>query len=284
MEILSRLLGDQVDRAAGGVATVERALGPAQHLDALEVQVVDEGGARAAEVNAVDVERDPRVAAWGDVLVADSAEADLGVGEHHAEGEVGHRELEVAGALDASALEVVGAECGDRRCGLLGVGLALLGGDRDLLDRGAGGRWRRGWFRGGLCAQATDEAKAAGGEGGRCEPRTGASGRETGEMWRGCLEVRHGAWSSDRKVGLAGGGRGSAGRSPVVANAVATECSKTAANLSSVGDMLPPRTPRSLRVPIARLRRLSDPASLVGLEPCGESWRRLDVSDRRFDS
>ena len=37
-EHVRRLGGDQVDRAAGRVAAVERALRPAQHLDALEVE------------------------------------------------------------------------------------------------------------------------------------------------------------------------------------------------------------------------------------------------------
>src|SRR3546814_16261717 len=57
-EVLRGLLGDVVDRAAGGIAAIERPLRAAQNLDALGVESGKQRSDGAADIDAVEVERD----------------------------------------------------------------------------------------------------------------------------------------------------------------------------------------------------------------------------------
>ena len=54
----ARLVGDEVDRAAGGILAVQRPLGTAQHLDALEVVHLDAEQHHTALVDLIDVAGD----------------------------------------------------------------------------------------------------------------------------------------------------------------------------------------------------------------------------------
>src|SRR3546814_10910462 len=69
---------DLVDRAAGGIAAIERPLRAAQNLDALGVESGKQRSDGAADIDAVEVERDAGIAACGAVLVTDPAQGHIG--------------------------------------------------------------------------------------------------------------------------------------------------------------------------------------------------------------
>src|SRR6478672_4357592 len=61
LQVIRRRPGNQVDRAADGVATIQRALRAAQYLHAVEIEKLQELHCRASEVDAVEVHRRARV-------------------------------------------------------------------------------------------------------------------------------------------------------------------------------------------------------------------------------
>src|SRR3546814_4390972 len=65
-------LGDDVDQPAGRVAAEERALRPAQHLDALAIAKLGQADARPAAIDAVDEQADR---AFEPRILADRADA-----------------------------------------------------------------------------------------------------------------------------------------------------------------------------------------------------------------
>ena len=109
-------VGDDVDRAARGVAPEQRALRALEHLDALDVDEGRLGAGAARGVHAIDVDRHGRVGADGPV-----------VGLHAADAVGGLQRLVVvhvhAGREATDVGEVARAELFQR--------LARIGGDRD---------------------------------------------------------------------------------------------------------------------------------------------------------
>ena len=108
-KLVSRLLADDVDGAADGVLAEQRALGPAQDLDALGLAEIRVGGKLLAHVNAVDIDIDV-------LLEPELSRIDLGIEatdrdihgdfiDAVAENEIGHQ----AGNVP----EVDGARVGD---------------------------------------------------------------------------------------------------------------------------------------------------------------------------
>ena len=77
LEPIFRLVGDEVDGTCGGVSPVQRALRPAQHLDALQVEERGTGRLRAAEVDPVNLEGGGRVAHLGGVAADDAADGNV---------------------------------------------------------------------------------------------------------------------------------------------------------------------------------------------------------------
>ena len=146
-ELAGRLLRDDVDRTAGGVAAVERALRPAKHFDALDVGEVEGRGLRARLVDAVDVEADAPVLG-DDVRIADTLSAHeqhqcrrrTGIGCEIEAGRRLHDALEVG---DARGLQSGGRDRGDRDRRALKAFGTPFGGDHDLFDAvlGAAGGW-----------------------------------------------------------------------------------------------------------------------------------------------
>ena len=144
-------LGDDVDRAAGGVAAVERALRSLDHFDALEVVEEARGRARAADIDAVEIERDRRVRQRVAVEIADAAQIEQRVRARRG------RDLErrddrgqLGRARDAGAGERIARDGADRDRGALEIFRAALRGDDDVLQPGFGGgaRLRLGGGRG----------------------------------------------------------------------------------------------------------------------------------------
>ncbi len=79
-ELLRRLGRDEVDRAAGGVAAVKRALRTAQHLDAFEIHHVEQRPRRTADDDAIDIEANGRIGGQDRIIVDDAADRDRGIG------------------------------------------------------------------------------------------------------------------------------------------------------------------------------------------------------------
>ena len=73
LRIVAQAARDIFHRAADGVAAIERALGPAQHLDALDIEDIQHGGLRTVEIHIVEIDADARLEAGHRVLLADAA-------------------------------------------------------------------------------------------------------------------------------------------------------------------------------------------------------------------
>ncbi len=121
-----------------GVAAEEGALRALQHLDPLDVEQGHAEALRAAEIDAVDIDADTRVAAG---LVpasngSDAANADDERGAAREEGRDAQRRHaavhQILKALDVTVRDALRAEDGDGDRGLLQVRLALLRGDDDV--------------------------------------------------------------------------------------------------------------------------------------------------------
>src|SRR3546814_295182 len=84
-EAVGRPLGDDVDRAADGVAAIECALRPLQHLDALDIAERAERARGASEIDFVDEHADRRLGARVELAAADAADIELrpGRSEEH---------------------------------------------------------------------------------------------------------------------------------------------------------------------------------------------------------
>jgi hypothetical protein len=76
--LVSEALGHVLDRAADGVAAVQRALRAAQHFDALDVEHVEHRALRAIDVDVVDIEADAGLVAPQRILLADAADVGSG--------------------------------------------------------------------------------------------------------------------------------------------------------------------------------------------------------------
>src|SRR5690349_10089043 len=77
-EILARLPGDVLDRAADRVLAVERALRAAKNFEALDVEKVELRSADAREIDVVDIDADRRIEGLEGVGLADAADVDVG--------------------------------------------------------------------------------------------------------------------------------------------------------------------------------------------------------------
>ena len=134
----ARRPGDDVDRAADRVASVEGALRAAQHFDALDVRQVPVLSDLAPEVDAVDVDADAGVGGDEVILQADAADERVGgrgvAGREARHVQVRNELADVDQVGDALPLKLLAGKGGDRDGHLVDALLALLGGDGDLLE------------------------------------------------------------------------------------------------------------------------------------------------------
>src|SRR3546814_17783114 len=77
LEIIRRAARRYVDRAAGRIAPIKRALRSTQHLDLLDIVEARKRGDRARYKHPVDMEGDAALGARLQTFQADSAQADL---------------------------------------------------------------------------------------------------------------------------------------------------------------------------------------------------------------
>ena len=152
-----RLVGEDVDDAAGGVAAIERALRPAQHLDSLHIVEFRVGDAGAIDRRIIFGDADALIASRRDQGIADTANLKIARSvKLLAIVEVGHLQRQIGGAVEAAGFQRLLREGRDRDRDILqGFGTALRGDD----DVGcASGRRRyalRRWSRLLRCCDAT---------------------------------------------------------------------------------------------------------------------------------
>ncbi len=129
--------------ADAAVTAVDRALRTAQHLDAIDVEEVDQRADALGVVHVVDVDADRRVERERRVRLTDAAHEQLrraGVRQVLLEVEAGDDVLDVGEAERQAGIEVVGAQGGERdRHGLGALGHAL-GGHHHVLQGVFGAR------------------------------------------------------------------------------------------------------------------------------------------------
>ena len=137
LEVLGRLAGDEVDQAGGGVAAIERALRPLQHLDPL--QVVDRAGVhhRIGVGDLVGIGADGRGGRHVDRVEADPAQ---GVGRHPLialrDAEAGREGAQVLDVGDVQLFQGLAGDGLDAHADGVGGLFPALGGDDDRLDLG----------------------------------------------------------------------------------------------------------------------------------------------------
>ncbi len=141
-EALARLARDEVDRAAGGIATVQRALWSAQHFDAIHVEQRHRQDVGAIDVFAIDVDDDRSILGFVVGGRADAAHGDL----HRALVLVqlhDRRDLvDVVHVGEAGIAQLLRIDHVDRDRNILDALLAVLRRDDDFLECGLFGRGR----------------------------------------------------------------------------------------------------------------------------------------------
>ncbi len=128
----TRLAGDDVDCAAGGVAAIERARRTLDHFDAFDIdEIVHESSEHARHV--VDEGGDAGIGADED-RVADAADEHLVVARRVRRHEARRRQLQIAHLADARIVQLVAAHRGDRQRHVEHALCLALGSNDDFLD------------------------------------------------------------------------------------------------------------------------------------------------------
>jgi hypothetical protein len=119
MRLVVQLLRHIFDRAADGVAAIERTLRPAQHLDPLDIIDIQHGGLRAVEIDIIEIDAHALLEARNRVLLAHAADKGRKGGVGAARGfqrDVGHfvgQSGDISGALRGQLVARKGRD-GDR--------------------------------------------------------------------------------------------------------------------------------------------------------------------------
>ena len=134
-EIVGQALGHILDRAAHGVAAIERALRTAQNFDAFDVIDVEHRTLRAVEVHVVEVDADALFKARNRILLANAADEGRKGGVGAAAGfqrHVGHLFCQRGDVHRAGVGKLVAGQGGDGDRHVDQRFLAATGGDDDL--------------------------------------------------------------------------------------------------------------------------------------------------------
>ena len=128
----------QVDGAGRRVLAVQRALRPAQHLHAFQVEQQALRLHREGEAHLVHVHAHGRGIVGAVVLEADAADAELrlAAAERGFDLQAGHLALQLVDLADAAGLEFVAGQHADRDADVLGRFSAALGRHLDAVQRG----------------------------------------------------------------------------------------------------------------------------------------------------
>ena len=138
-QFTGRLVGNDVDCAAGSVAAEQGALRPAQHFDALDVDHVEGPAGRTGKVDAVDIGADrlvDRHQAVGRALAAHEDGGRAGLGHGAGEVEVRGGRLQLGHAHDLLLFKVRAGKGADGNRGGLQAFLGLARSDDDVGNAG----------------------------------------------------------------------------------------------------------------------------------------------------
>ncbi len=123
-----------IDRARGRVPTIERALGPFQHLDPVEVEERSRCRRMAPDVDAVVVEGDRRIAGHRHREVADTADKQRGRRPNGLDRQGGDERAEPGRLGNARAHQIGPADDVDRDCGALRTFRFALRGHDNVIE------------------------------------------------------------------------------------------------------------------------------------------------------
>ncbi|MNX92505.1 hypothetical protein D3C86_1246520 [compost metagenome] len=141
VELGPRQVGDHVDHAASGVATVERALRAAQDLNPAHIQIFLLEQAVPSQGGVVEADRHSRVAAGRNSLGPDPADREIIHTEIVlGEADVRHSPQQLGPAVDPHGFKSLGRQGRNRDRHVLDGFLAFLSGDDDVFDRSSGFR------------------------------------------------------------------------------------------------------------------------------------------------
>ncbi|MDR6137423.1 hypothetical protein QE438_000727 [Pseudoxanthomonas sp. SORGH_AS 997] len=146
VQLLGQLAADVLDGAADGVLAVQRALRAAQHLDAADVEHVQQRALRSGDVDIVQVDAHAWIHApqrIGLTHAADVHGRGAGGTACGIDGQVGHLRIEIADVLDVELVQRLRGEGGHRHRYFLQGLLALARGDGDRIERGGLGALAR---------------------------------------------------------------------------------------------------------------------------------------------
>ena len=131
-----RLAGDEVDRAARGVAAIEGVLRAAQHFHPFQIVGLQDVHHGRVQRHFVRVQADAALYVEADAGGADAAQEDVGVGRPGVGDDlhIGHLQQDFVGILEAQALQGLAAEGRHGNADILQGFRALGGGDQDFLE------------------------------------------------------------------------------------------------------------------------------------------------------
>ncbi len=133
VKIAGRCLGDHVDRAADGVAAIERALRTLQHFDAFDILEHAQHAAGAAQVAFIDEHADRRFRTRIELARTDAADVKLRTaGAETAGVEAGDARRDVADVEHAGGPQRLAVERGDRGRNILKAFRTALRGNDDV--------------------------------------------------------------------------------------------------------------------------------------------------------
>ena len=134
LKLLHRLVGDEIDAAAGAVASIECSLRTAQHFDAADVVERPVSAVVARLINAIDIECDGWIERRGVVVGPYPANVDLSPDVILAELDCRNELCQIAYIRDALLHQRVTGGRSDGHRDLLQILGALLSGDYDFLE------------------------------------------------------------------------------------------------------------------------------------------------------
>ncbi len=137
LERVGRPPADEVNQPARRVTPEQRALRPAQHLDALEVEELEGQPARGRAVHVVDVHRDRILVRVCEIVQPDAAQEEVDharFGVRRRIDEAGRHRHDVRRVRESELADLLVGERGDRDADVLQGLLALLRCDDDFLE------------------------------------------------------------------------------------------------------------------------------------------------------
>ena len=133
LEVIGGRAGYEVHRPADGVASIQRALRPSKHFDALQIEKPRERHRRPGEVHAVEIDRRTWIRSGKHRVCTDPADRELAPAGVLRKRHRGGQRRRPFNGLGSEAAEIGGRDGSDRDGNLLHIAPARLGGRDDRL-------------------------------------------------------------------------------------------------------------------------------------------------------